>query len=609
MDDIDWEHPFSWFLYNLSNARNNDAQATTLLCCLCDVSPEFEGECCACACPVGYGRELGEALQNNTVVSTLTLNVNHIVDSTKEDEDYQGGSLEACVCQGVVSDSFNPRALDVYSGSASLLLRYIQTSKALRRVILRNGPHTSNLATDYIRSLVVTAIARNPHVTDFECTVKLPAEPLAFLLSTAPSLTALHLDMCHFEEQDVAADNVIVEGLVSNRALQTLQLYRMRDTNLAQAIVLRLTTHPIATLTTFDIQSEYVQAAAPEALPQMVRSCSALEKVSICCHLKGNFWKSLYESLQANPSIKSLLLDCSSFDRQATEDFFTTMHAPRRSLLKGAPNKDTANGVAATSLGAGRGVELHIRSYFRDRTFAGSSSARALAGLLNNATLVNKLYVKNDYDTLRRMFQYLVSRHHSEIQLSCLHMESLPRKAWPFLVQCLPGTTKLRELKIGRIFTYYDKRIKPDSFLAALHANGSLHKVEVHIPDAVRREEGDDVREFMTTAQKRYVTAYTDRNRCVPALLGSEEMESVKMTMALVPLLFAAAQAAPRTAPSMLFHGLQAALEAGALLGPVEGKGMGKRVRSHGRAAQMASSSSEGALCGRTEPLRYARLP
>jgi hypothetical protein len=55
-------------------------------------------------------------------------------------------------------------------------------------------------------------------------------------------------------------------------------------------------------------------------------------------------------------------------------------------------------------------------------------------------------------------------------------------------------------------------------------------------------------------------------------------MESEKMTPALEPLLFAAAQAAPRTAPSILFQGLQAALEAGVQLGPVEGNGMGKRV-------------------------------
>jgi hypothetical protein len=51
-------------------------------------------------------------------------------------------------------------------------------------------------------------------------------------------------------------------------------------------------------------------------------------------------------------------------------------------------------------------------------------------------------------------------------------------------------------------------------------------------------------------------------------------MESEKMTPALEPLLFAA----PRTAPSILFQGLQAALEAGVQLGPVEGNGMGKRV-------------------------------
>jgi hypothetical protein len=64
----------------------------------------------------------------------------------------------------------------------------------------------------------------------------------------------------------------------------------------------------------------------------------------------------MYEALQANPSRESLFLNCSSFDRQVTKDFSMTMHPPRRA----SPNNDAADRVAAISLGAGRGVELHI---------------------------------------------------------------------------------------------------------------------------------------------------------------------------------------------------------------------------------------------------------
>jgi hypothetical protein len=87
---------------------------------------------------------------------------------------------------------------------------------------------------------VVTAAARNPHLADFQCRVKLPAEPLAFLLSAAPSLTVLHLDLLHFDEQDSVADNIIAEGLVPNRTLQTLELYRV------QRIPLRLSRRSIS---------------------------------------------------------------------------------------------------------------------------------------------------------------------------------------------------------------------------------------------------------------------------------------------------------------------------------------------------------------------------
>jgi hypothetical protein len=160
----------------------------------------------------------------------------------------------------------------------------------------------------------------------------------------------------------------------------------------------------------------------------------------------------------------------------------------------------------------------------------------------------------------------MVGRHSAEIQLSCLHMNYVHSEDWPFLVESLPVTTKLRELKVGRSQpkaihrTHNNWRIeRTDSFIAALRANGSLRDVMVEHKDVT------------TPAQLRYVKVYTDRNRFVPDMLVSETV-----TPTLVPCLFAAVQAAPRTAPTTLFKFLQTALEAGTLVGP---KVMGKRTR------------------------------
>jgi hypothetical protein len=97
-----------------------------------------------------------------------------------------------------------------------------------------------------------------------------------------------------------------------------------------------------------------------------------------------------------------------------------------------------------------------------------------------------------------------------------------------------------------------------------LRANGSLHVIAIG-------EDDENERVFMTPAQWRYAQACVERNRIVPALLGSENV-----TPALVPRLMAAAQAAPRTAPTMLFQGLLAAADADvdwSQMGRMEGKG------------------------------------
>jgi hypothetical protein len=547
---------------------NNDADTTDVVVC------EY-------AWPVGYGRELGEALQRNTVVSMLVLCVNEIVDSIEEAKHYKDNmEMRIEVCQGFTDQGFNPRYLDVYSGGATLFFRYIQTSVALRALVLREGKYPSNPVTDFICKLCVTAVARNPHLTKFQCDMKLPAVPFAYLLSTAPSLTCLCLDMSLFEGQDAQADGVIAEGLASNKTLTDIELYSMRGTNLAQAIVSRLGTHPIPTLKTFNMEGFFVQTvAAPEALPEMVRSSTALEKLALSfLSFHDDFWQSMHEALHASQSMKRLSLTDCVFDYEPTMDF---MHTPLLSplKLKAALKSDTANADigAATSIGGwSRGGELHLTLDEMEGMFSGATWARVIAGLLiDGAAPLSMLSLNIDSDSVYEQtksdwfFRYLAHRDLSEIHLPCLHMNYVHGKDWPFLVKCLPASAKLRELKIGNVYKHNENPINPNSFLAALRANGSLHVIAIG-------EDDEDDRAFMTSTQWRYARACVERNQVIATLL-----RSATVSPALVPHLLAAAQAAPRTAPSILFLGLLAAADADvdwSQIGRMEGKGRVKRV-------------------------------
>jgi hypothetical protein len=142
-------------------------------------------------------------------------------------------------------------------------------------------------------------------------------------------------------------------------------------------------------------------------------------------------------------------------------------------------------------------------------------------------------------------FWYLASQPDSEIRLPCLRMGQLHEKELPFLVECLPKTSKLQELTIQSMYKYTGKKIKADSFLAAVRSNGSLHTVAVGARNGRRA--------FLTPAQWRYAQGCTDRNRVTPTLLAD-----LKLNRHLFPCLFAAAQAAKRTAPGTMLIGLLA---------------------------------------------------
>jgi hypothetical protein len=324
--------------------------------------------------------------------------------------------------------------------------------------------------------------------------------------------------------------------------LEYLELYDIKLVALVQAILSRMMTHPSATLTSIDLRPCYLSTMTVlDELPRLLRSPSQkLENVGLSFHtFSDQTWRQLYEALQSGATVKKLLLSDCAFDRAGTTRFIQTMHSIQKPPPK---SKKTSYGAPAWH------GELHLAIDDQERLFTGATFARVLAGLLTGGTLralqldIESLDEQSKSDWF---FRYLASQPDSEIRLPCLRMGQLHEKELPFLVECLPKASGLKELTIESMYEYTGKKIKADSFLAAVRSNGSLHTVAVGARNGRRA--------FLTPAQWRYAQACTDRNRVTPTLLTD-----LKLNRPLFPSLFAATQAAKRTAPGTMLIGLLA---------------------------------------------------
>jgi hypothetical protein len=446
-----------------------------------------------------------------------------------------------------------------------LLLQYIRTSTSLQAVALREGRSEPHFIKDHLLNLLVTALALNPHVLKFTCEVWIPPQALLYLLDTAQSLTHLYLVVHRFDAlaQDVAMVRAVANALVSSPKLEHVELHDIKLVTLVEAIISRMVTHPSPTLTSMHLRPCYLRTMPMlDALPRLLRSPShKLEYVALSFHtFSDQTWRQLYEALQSSATVKKLLLSDCAFDRPGTTRFIQTMVSPEK-----PPRRSTKTSHGAPAWHG----ELHLAIDDQERIFTGATFARVLAGLLTRGTLrVLRLDIvsldgqsKSDW-----FFRYLVTQPDSEIRVPCLRMGQLHEKELPFLVECLPRASKLQELTIQSMYKYTGKRIKADSFLAAVRSNGSLHAVAVGARNGRRA--------FLTPAQWRYAQACTDRNRVTPTLLTE-----LKLNRPFFPRLFAAGQAAKRTAPGTMLIGLLAdAVDQTLSLGPEPSNQNVKRV-------------------------------
>jgi hypothetical protein len=468
--------------------------------------------------PIGYGRALGKAILDNTIVAAIGLNVRKLIRFGEEAE----------------------HATTETSSSASPLLRYLTNSQTLRKVTLNDGER--HYLIDRLSGLLVRAVARNPNVFEFYCNVWLPPTSLAHLMQTTVSITRLELAVRDFyvDDSDVDTCQMVTAAFEANRTLEVIVLDWIKNsTELVNAVLAGLVNHPF--LQAIGISSRTGNMPLLRTLPSLLQSAhSKIGHVTLARHLfDGTTWTELCESLRS-PSrtrvLETLSLEGCAFDQSATQCFIASLqpdhgHHPTVRELRFKLDQDSSTFA-----------QIPFGRFMTELAVASPPGIECLT-VINGPRCPMDLMVLYERLEQRKMVV--------DMKLNCLHLRG--HFCQDGLARCLPNQTNLRELIIDS-FLPCENKLK---FLDGLQRNGSLYCISLTESPPL----------FLSQRELNLARAYCHRNRNAPALLASRDATGGPIHGWLFPLVFATTQPAARTAPNTMLIGLLADVDC--ILGPV----------------------------------------
>jgi hypothetical protein len=265
--------------------------------------------------PLDIGPRLGVALQQNSVVRTLSLSLSKLL-ADKEDI-------------GPPEDVMR---------SVALLLQFIQTSLSLRSILLHFA-HCS----DALAEMILNAMVQNPAISAFIWTAtEFHSLPLLTTFLQAKSASLKRLDVFFSYDPSAAADYemyamsvrrlgvdvgpprrvLLPEKATVEAAAQTIaQLILLKDLTLrigprVELFLLPLSGHKaLSTLNVHWVRQDYCgyYTEGIDALSQVIRSCPSLQHVSLTsCIFLEDPWRTLVLGVQERviqySPLKSLVL-------------------------------------------------------------------------------------------------------------------------------------------------------------------------------------------------------------------------------------------------------------------------------------------------------------
>jgi hypothetical protein len=467
---------------------------------------------------VGQAKLLGQALEGNTVVSELSLEVQMLL----------------------------PRRIDAVPISlVQQLLQFLATSPSLRRVHLVNSKWSCDLLSDAVAhdltGMLVNAIVQNAaivmlnfHLTDH-----------AWLqtISSQMRLTALQVRFFGVEDRDIPAVATCIAS--QSQHLQELDLTVRGEESLCVAILTQLCS---AESSLRHLRLKVDSTAGPPvftALAQFLCSTTRLDHLE----LSGLYF---YETeleivlrglrhVNVDTGVTTIYVSKLHF---TNVEFFKKEFAPMAAFLKTRIHRHGA----VTCRSALQELCFHPCEYAEMGLYGACQLANSLLmarlkvkGSGTGTTLVptiGSLVRSISLGGVPRIFLDHLGRHAHRVRLEALELIDVPKDTGMALGACLPKLNSLKVLKLAMVETG-----SPYWILRGLMRNGTLLSVEIT---------NDEECCNFDAAQLRFVEAYCERNSVLGELLDNE----AELARPILPSLLQVAKQAPVMQVSNLVRGL-----------------------------------------------------
>jgi hypothetical protein len=500
-----------------------DLKLEKILCCLSRNDPDTTVvDIAAYKVFEGYGKSLGEALQGNSFVSELILDVQNILPQR--------------------SDAVSFPLID-------LLLQFIATSTLLRHVELRNSasdlfPRMYTGVSDNLMGTMLDAIVQNSHIG--RLTLNLPHHVtwLPKIASANMSLTALTLRFSTSASHKVADRDVptVATCIASLSYLEYFELIVRTNESLCIAILTEL---------------------------NRVNSRLRHLRLELDHAMSSPFFAALSQLVVGSATILDLVLPSTAFFETDMEDVLlglkhinvdtgvTTMFVPQLTFLGCDYSNDEMYSIASfLQTRIGHNGESSCQSALNELRFDSRSRKRFDSLLLQ--CIADSLLMAKDSDTdtswvptigstvrsvslvggVNRAFLDRLGLNSDRVRLEKLHLARLSQVASRSLGVWLPKLQSLKELKLAVVAPG-----GPWWIVRGLRQNGTLLSVET--TDA----NGDG---SFDAVQSRMVEAYCERNRVLGELLDNE----TGLVWHMLPSLRLVARQTPSIQVTHLLRGL-----------------------------------------------------
>lgn len=485
--------------------------------------------------PSGYGKRLGEALLQNTVLTDLSLDPSSFLSS-----------------EGQVERQLEP-ILHVLQESKSL------TSVGITRWVYQPGGDGSNVLGGFL----LNAISRSQSIRDLKWLVHIPSLEFRHALSSTTSLVSLAVQLV---EPDLYTDDdkqrIASTFAIASKTLESLTLIApSADTDWFIQILTNLQKLRSLRDLCLHFLSEFDEQVCYDAVKQYLVSASGpLRRFELTgVEMNTTCITRVLSGLVRSPD-GSTLVPSTSLSHLELSDCYQPNVNSVEQLAVFLQTRTTNNSGKITHDSALRklGVNLRGKQSFSKRVaesvlMANSQAVNATMGDSGSTNDVLFPTIGSQLDALRvddvhSIFPTTLCNESHRVRLTTLELCEISRSACIALSRCLPRLVSLRNLTL----TDLENRRCTKWILRALRCNSSVCEVVTENESGVT---------LFDSTQLRLIQAYCDRNKALVPLIGTaprNRSELCSMGAKLRPSLLLSTKPLTHTGASITIQGLLA---------------------------------------------------